>query len=53
MNRDSLNVSMSKERRNPYEIQVNTKAALRPDDAVHGMDACRNPYEIQVNTKLR
>ena len=35
--------------RNPYEIQVNTKAS----GSTHGSPAgpSRNPYEIQVNTK--
>ena len=43
-------VSLELYRRNPYEIQVNTKLnsgltiTLVPT-------SCRNPYEIQVNTK--
>ena len=38
-------------RRNPYEIQVNTKAAVRSLLKANKSDEGRNPYEIQVNTK--
>ena len=36
-------------RRNPYEIQVNTKVPL--SSPLPSPPTSRNPYEIQVNTK--
>ena len=38
-------------RRNPYEIQVNTKSVTGSESTVQAEQLSRNPYEIQVNTK--
>ena len=38
-------------RRNPYEIQVNTKTPELVGHYVLQGQTSRNPYEIQVNTK--
>ena len=47
----STTIEITPIRRNPSEIQVNTKAGPEPPAIGGTQSARRNPYEIQVNTK--